>query len=198
MSVPGVSSHDMMAPEFRKEELVRVLKSKTAPRHAAVMILFFPKNNKAHIALILRPTYEGVHSGQIALPGGKTEESDVDYKDTALRETYEEIGVEPLEIEVIKELTDVFVPPSNFWVHPFIGFTKKQPDFVPQEDEVESIIEVPISELLSDTNFKTKKLSTSYAKNVEVPCFYLNGYVVWGATAMMLNELKMILKVSLG
>ena len=149
------------------------------------------------MALILRPTYEGVHSGQIALPGGKIEKYDKDYKAAALRETWEEIGVKPNIIRMLKELTKVYIPPSNFWVHPFLGFTEEIPVFVRQEDEVEKIIEVSIESLLHETNIISEKLSTSYAKNIEVPSFKLNGYVVWGATAMMLNELKMLLKSAL-
>ncbi len=198
MSVPGESSHLIMAPEIRKKELERYAMEERNPRHAAVMMLLYPRDMEVYIALILRPKYEGVHSGQIALPGGKTEPFDRSYTETALRETYEEIGVDKQEITVIRALTKVYVPPSNFWVHPFFGFTEQRPDFVLQKEEVEEVIEVPLEQLINDHNVTTQKLSTSYAKNIEVPCFQLNGYVVWGATAMMLNELKMLLKAPKG
>ncbi|GAA4276227.1 NUDIX hydrolase [Aquimarina mytili] len=195
MSVPGESSHFIMAPEIRAKELNRIKIEDRNPRNAAVMMLFYPKEARTYIALILRPEYEGVHSGQIALPGGKVEMQDLNYTHTALRETQEEIGVEIDTVEVIKTLTKVYIPPSNFWVHPFLGFTDKKPDFILQKEEVAKVIEVALDDLLDDENLSSQKLSTSYAKNIEVPSFKLNGYVVWGATAMMLSELKMFIKI---
>ncbi len=197
LSVPGESSHFIMAPEIRMKELNRLKIEERNPRNAAVMMLFYPKRTLTHIALILRPEYEGVHSGQIALPGGKVEPFDHNYTETALRETQEEVGVGIQTVNVLKSLTKVYIPPSNFWVHPFLGFTEKRPDFVLQKEEVAKVIEVPLTELLDDFNVTSQKLSTSYAKNIEVPSFELKGYVVWGATAMMLSELKMFIKSSM-
>jgi len=193
MSVPGESSHFIMAPEIRTRELSTIKIAQKKPRNAAVMMLFYPKNDVTYIALILRPEYEGVHSGQIALPGGKVESYDQNYTQTALRETNEEIGVRIEHIQVVKTLTKVYIPPSNFWVHPFLGFSEQKPNFVIQEEEVAKVIEVPLSELLEENNVTLEKLSTSYAKNIEVPIFKLNGYTVWGATAMMLSELKVFI-----
>ena len=197
MLVPGESAHYIMAPELRKEELDKIKVEERNSRHAAVLMLLYPKNNEAYLSLILRPTYEGVHSGQIALPGGKVEEIDENYRATALREAWEEVGVPPDSVAIIKELTQVYIPPSNFWVHPYLGYTKDIPDFVRQEEEVEKIIEVPIRKLLDETSVVSRNLSTSYAKNIEVPSFKLNDYTVWGATAMMLSELKILLKSTL-
>lgn len=197
MSVPGESSHFIMAPEFRQQELYRIKIEEKNPRNAAVLMLFYPKDDIAHLVLILRPVYEGVHSGQIALPGGKVENLDKSYEETALRETWEEVGVKPDTVQLLKTMTKVYIPPSNFWVHPFLGFTPETPDFVIQEEEVAKVIEVPVTELLNENNIISKKLTTSYAENIEVPSFILNGYTVWGATAMMLSELKMLLKQAL-
>ena len=197
MSVPGESSHFIMAPEIRLKELNRLKIEEKKPRNAAVMMLFYPKKTISHFALILRPEYEGVHSGQVALPGGKVETFDLNYKETALRETQEEVGVPTDTVTVLKSLTKVYIPPSNFWVHPFLGVAEQRPNFILQEEEVAKVIEVPLFELLNESNVITKKMTTSYAKNIEVPSFELNGYVVWGATAMMLSELKMLLKTSM-
>ncbi len=197
MSVPGESSHFIMAPEIRMRELNMLKIEERNPRNAAVMMLFYPIETKMHIVLILRPNYEGVHSGQIALPGGKAETFDLNFTETALRETQEEVGVVMSSVSILKSLTRVYIPPSNFWVHPFLGFTEKRPEFVLQKEEVAKVIEVPLSELLNDTNVTSQMLSTSYATNIEVPSFSLEGYTVWGATAMMLSELKMFLNMSM-
>jgi len=194
MSVPGEPSHLIMAPEIRTRALHNFNIEERNPRHAAVMMLFYPKKSKMHIVLILRPEYEGVHSGQVALPGGKVETFDKGYVNTALRETNEEVGVPIEAIQVLKTFTKVYIPPSNFWVHPFLGFAVQRPDFILQEEEVAKIIEVPLLTLLDEKNVGLKNLSTSYAKNIEVPVFKLNGYDVWGATAMMLSELKAFFK----
>ncbi|WP_378183991.1 NUDIX hydrolase [Aquimarina sp. SS2-1] len=197
MSVPGASSHFIMAPEVRKQELYNIKIEEQNPRNAAVLMLMYPKETRTFMALILRPTYEGVHSGQVALPGGKVETFDKTFQDAALRETWEEIGVKPDTVDTLKSLTKVYIPPSNFWVHPFLGFTNTLPNFVRQEEEVEKVIEVSIEDLLDEQKVTSKKLSTSYAENIEVPSFELNDYVVWGATAMMLSELKVFLKEAL-
>lgn len=198
MSVPGERSHFLMAPEMRIRELNTITIEEKNPRHAAVMMLLYPKADITNLVLILRPEYEGVHSGQIALPGGKVEEYDLNYSEAALRETWEEVGVNRETVQIVSTLTKVYIPPSNFWVHPFLGFTDVLPDFVPQLEEVAKVIEVPLSQLLNDENIISKNLTTSYAKNIEVPCFELNGYVIWGATAMMLNELKVFIKSARG
>lgn len=197
MSVPGESSHFIMAPELRMKELNNFNIEERNPRKAAVMMLFYPKETETYIALILRPKYEGVHSGQIALPGGKVEPFDLNYTETALRETEEEIGIPRNDVDVLKALTKVYIPPSNFWVFPFIGVVEQRPNFILQKEEVADVIEVKLTDLLNDDNVTSQVLTTSYAKNIEVPSFTLNNYVVWGATAMMLSELKVFLNTTI-
>lgn len=111
-----------------------------------------------------------------------------------MRETEEEIGIAKKDIIVIRELTKTYIPPSNFWVTPYIGMLNVTPVFKTNH-EVEKLIEVPIMELLDEDLLTHKNLSTSYMKNIDVPCFKLNNYTVWGATAMMLSEIKDLLKL---
>ena len=92
-------------------------------------------------------------------------------------------------------MTEVYIPPSNFYVQPFIGITNETPKFIKQDDEVEDIVEVSLSHFLDENNVSNKLVATSYTAKIEVPAYELNGHVVWGATAMMLSEIKDILKV---
>lgn len=187
-----------MAPEVRIKELRAGFASKKTPKKAGVMALFYPDTiGITHLLLILRKTYPGVHSDQVGFPGGKAEHADKDILDTALRETHEEVGAHPDHIEVIRSLTKVFIPPSNFEVQPFMGLYSGTRPFVPQQSEVEALVEVPLSDFMDKRNLITQNLTTSYANNIEVPAFHLNGYTVWGATAMMLSEIKEIFNKAL-
>ncbi len=195
MQLPGETAQFKMAPMERLAELKRIAYKKNTAKRAGVLALFYPTiENKTHLALILRKTYKGVHSAQIGFPGGKYEESDFSIQETALRETEEEVGVKSDAVSVLKKLTEIYIPPSNFFVQPFVGITAKTPKFILQEDEVEELIEVPLHHFMDDGIKTTQTLSTSYAKNIEVPAFMLNNHLVWGATAMMLNEVRELLK----
>lgn len=160
------------------------------------MALFYPDaDNTTHLLLILRqPHPKDIHSNQIGFPGGKAEKRDIDLMATALRETWEEVGVSPEKIEVIKECSEIYIPPSNFEVKPFMGLHRTKTLFIPQVSEVAALIQVPLTDIMDDTNYFTENLTTSYAQNVRVPAFRLNGYTVWGATGMMLNEIRTLLR----
>lgn len=194
LPLPGTPAHHKMAPLERIKSLTPEKIAFYNPREAAVMALYYP-NNKGltTMALILRKTYKGVHSNQIGFPGGKVESSDKDLEDTALRETHEEVGVHPSLVKVVTPLTKVYIPPSNFWVYSFIGYTLKRPGFILQEEEVEALVEISVADLLNPDAVIMKSLSTSYMSDAEVPAFLLNDYVVWGATAMILSEIKDLL-----
>ena len=194
MQLPGESAHRKLAPLIRINELEEIDMSKRNPQEAGVMAVFYPDlDMETRLVLILRKTYNGVHSNQVGFPGGRVEESDKDLEDTALRETEEEVGIPQNEIEVVRKLTRLYIPPSNFWVQPYLGLMQKTPNMIPQESEVEEILEVKLSDFLNDENVITENLSTSYAKEIEVPAYSLNGHVVWGATGMMLSEIRELL-----
>ena len=196
--LPAEASQFKMSPPFREDLIERYKEAMKVAHRAGVLAMFYPDvNNQTHLALILRKTYKGVHSAQIGFPGGKYEEGDKTLKMTAIRETWEEIGVPEHHIEVIKQMTEVYIPPSNFYVQPFIGITSQTPKFIKQDDEVEDIIEVALTHFLDDNIVVTKSVATSYTVKIDVPAFELNGHVVWGATAMMLSEVKDILKAVL-
>lgn len=199
LPLPGDASHLKMAPEFRLEEMRKARLKQNNPKKAGVMALFYPDmENIAHLLLILRKSHpKDVHSNQIGFPGGKAEKQDEDLEATALRETWEEVGISPEKIEVIKGCSEIYIPPSNFEVKPFMGLHRTKAVFIPQESEVAALVQVPLADILDDSNFFTENLTTSYARNVSVPAFKLNGYTVWGATGMMLNEMRTLLKLVL-
>lgn len=184
------ASHLKMAPLERISYMEESFYKKHNPKKAAVLILCYPKNGQTNLVLIVRNSYPGVHSSQIGFPGGKVEIEDKNLMHTAIRETEEEVGVPQKEIEIIKPLSEVYIPPSNFLVQPYIAFVKSTPNFKPDAREVKKVLEVPLSVLLDHNTLIKTNMSTSYADNLEVPAFFIQDYVVWGATAMMLSEFK--------
>ena len=194
--LPAMQSHLKMAPLERLNDLKNQFIDNYNPRTAAVLMLCYPKNGATHLVLIVRNSYEGVHSAQIAFPGGKYENEDIDFASTALRETYEEVGVDPHKVVLIRPFTQVYIPPSNFMVYPYLGICKEEITFIPDPSEVAGIIELPIATFLSDTIIIEKELQTSYANSIKVPAFEIENHIVWGATAMMLSELKDVLALT--
>jgi 8-oxo-dGTP pyrophosphatase MutT (NUDIX family) len=160
---------------------------------AAVMILLYPKDDLIHTVFIQRPSYDGVHGGQISFPGGKKEPSDPDLIHTAIREASEETGVNSSEINVINTLTPLFIPVSNIIVTPVAGWMERQPVFECQEDEVVFIIEADIRTLIDPSIIKTKPLEIR-GEMLDIKYFDYKNNVIWGATAMILHELFTILR----
>ena len=193
--LPGEDSQVKMSPTYRMELVEQQRQLMKDARKAGVMALFYPDvKQRTKLILILRKTYSGVHSAQVGFPGGKLEKEDGSLEYAALRETFEEVGVPIENMTVLKAMTSVYIPPSNFMVYPFLGITLKTPQFLKQDDEVEDLIEVTLADFLNDANVGSQMLMTSLEKEVEVPMFKLNGHTVWGATAMMLSEIKDLLK----
>lgn len=192
MPLPGLDAQARMAPMSRVAEMKRREIPETAKK-SAVLILFYPGENGVHFPLIKRNDYKGVHSGQIALPGGTWEETDGDLLFTALREANEEVGVLSDEVEVLGPLTKLYIPPSNFMVQPYVGVSKRRPDFVPDPSEVAELIEAPLGHFRDSRYAVQSKIKHSTGVMFDVPSFDIFGHVVWGATAMMLSELTFIL-----
>lgn len=185
----GLESQFKMAPVVRKNFTLKMLKEKKTKESAVLALCYPDKDYCCRILLMLRASYNGTHSSQISFPGGKKEKGDINLEATALRETEEEVGIEKTTINIVRQLTKTYIPPSNFWVTPYLATIDYTPEFKTNE-EVETLIEVPFSDLLHKNSLGQKNLSTSYMQNIDVPCFKLNNYVVWGATAMMLSEIK--------
>ena len=193
----STDAHAKMAPLERISYLKEENYQENNPRQAAVLMLFYPKNKQTHLALLVRNTYPGVHSSQIGFPGGKVEESDFNLEETALRETHEEVGINREKVEIIKSFSQIYIPPSNFFFSFFMGISQQELTFVPDLHEVNRVLEFPVEDFLSKKSITKVKMTTSYAIDIEVPAFMVDKYVVWGATAMMMCELKETIKSAL-
>lgn len=191
--LPGTEAQLKMASSLRFDpETIEQLKPKA--RLGSVMVLLYPNEHSLCTVLTQRTSYKGVHSGQISFPGGKKDETDTDILQTALRETWEEIGLADYDIEIIGKLTELYIPASNFMVQPFVGYCEEAPDFLANPREVEQILRVPIEVLLDDAYRKRKDIVIHPELTVNAPYFAVDHHVVWGATAMMLSELAEILR----
>ncbi|MBB1150193.1 MULTISPECIES: CoA pyrophosphatase [unclassified Myroides] len=190
----GIDAHRKMIPQERIPYLYAEDFSERNPKESAVMMLLYPKEQETYVLLIERATYKGIHSGQVGFPGGKYELNDQNLQHTALRETHEEVGIVEQDIQIIQPFTKIYIPPSNFYVQPYLGIAQKELLFVPDAFEVASIIELPLHVLLHEHIVKEVEMKTSYASWTHVPAFIYNNYTIWGATAMMLSELKETLK----
>lgn len=192
LPLPGGDAHE----PFRAQPVgdVRPLfDHKTNPRPGGVTILLYEDNGVIKFPLIKRATYTGAHSGQISLPGGKAESGE-DPVQAALRECEEEIGVDRHIANVIGKLSDFYVMPSNFIVTPVVAFVDHMPLFKPDAYEVDRIIHQDLYQLLKDDAIKQKEILAAGRYKMLAPHFETEGEVVWGATAMMLNEFRIILK----
>ena len=190
LNLDGESAHLEMTPY--RNDVAKSLNHKREPRQSAVTVLLFEKNNQTECILIQRPEYEGTHSAQIAFPGGKLEQGET-LREAALRETHEEIGIPHSDIELIGELSQLYIPPSNFMVTPFLGVLEKEPFYIPDQREVAEVFSFPVSELMELKDIPTTKIKLNNGLKLETPYFNINNKIVWGATAAMLNELRLIL-----
>jgi len=158
-------------------------------RESGVLIWLYPNENKVFTRLILRAEF-GVHSGQVAFPGGEVEPEDGSFWNTALREAREEVGLAPDNIELVGSLTPLYIPPSNFWVHPFIGAGENPVAGIINKAEVQAYFDIDILQLLQPYIKGEKLIKVSTGETMITPSYTLNGHTVWGATAMILSELE--------
>ncbi len=186
--LPGLKAQLQMAPLLRRDEIQQGGAVKK-PIKSSVMILLYPAEHQdTKTVFIQRPHYDGVHAGQISFPGGRIEPGDATSMDTALRETHEEIGVDPSKIEVIGQLTSLYIPPSNHLVDPFVGICLQPPKFIPDKKEVEHILEIPVKQFFRQSNIRNMPITLSDGRCMDTPCYHINGYTIWGATAMIVSE----------
>lgn len=192
--LPGQKSQLTMAPALRRDDIIRSGKGMNAIS-SGVLILLFPDNKgQACIVFIQRPVYDGVHSGQIALPGGRKEKQDPDLQYTALREAEEEVGINPSVVELVGKLSDLYIPPSNYIVSPYVGMVHSEPSFMPDPKEVDQIIRVRMTDFFRAENIREVPMRLSGGDCLPTPCFDVNKKIIWGATAMIVAEFLAFIK----
>jgi len=184
--LPGPAAQDRMRSLIRKPEDLD-LNWQNPPRPGAVLILLYPTNDGIFFPLMKRSHYGGVHSGQISLPGGKKEEGDKDLMETAVRETYEEIGVPREDMHIIGTISELYVYASNFDIFPVVAYAEKEPHFKPDTREVEKVVRGDLAKLTSQREPETREIQVRNI-TIQAPYFDIGGHVVWGATAMILAE----------
>ena len=191
-TLPGTAGHERMLARVKAMPV-------TIPdnaRPSAVMALIFPDSDGLRLLFIKRTEDGRAHSGQISFPGGKQDPTDADLRATALREAQEEVGILSSEVRFLGQLTPLYIPVSNFHVYPFVAFAGKRPDYFLSANEVERIIEVPVADLLNEEMKTVAKVTSpadpSFVRKVNA--YRLpDGAIIWGATAMILSELELIL-----
>lgn len=190
--LPAGEAHNV----FRARPVGKVrpaFKHSAPPRPGAVIILLYEENHRFKFPLIKRPDYDGAHGGQMSLPGGKLEAGE-DAVQAALRECEEEIGVPPTATAVLGTLSDYLVIPSNYLVRPVVASIVSKPVFKPDPFEVSRIVEAQLDDLLEENGVREKEILAAGKYRMIAPHFEVDNEVVWGATAMILNEFRVIVR----
>jgi len=188
--LPGFRAQLRMStrPRISPEEL----EHSASPREGAVLILLYPLGDQLYLPLTRRTTHVADHKGEISLVGGAREPTDSSFWETALREASEELGINPQEVERLAALSPLYIPSSNFDIRPFVGYVPARPAFTPGAREVAELIELPL-EVLLDPSAKAEERWSRGGKEVRVPFYRYRQHVIWGATAMILSELEVML-----
>jgi 8-oxo-dGTP pyrophosphatase MutT (NUDIX family) len=191
-ALPGESAQGLMAPAYRLKPNWENIESSN-PRISAVLVLLYPKEGQYYLLLMKRSADNGVHSAQVSFPGGKKEDGDIDIVHTALREANEEAGIAAEKVQVLGQLTRVYIPPSHFIVYPVLGRLEDAPRLTPGEQEVQYFLELSLHDLLDERIQVMREVTASGGFKAEVPAYLVQDEVVWGATAIILAELKALI-----
>ena len=188
--LPGQPAHMAMAHAVRK---VDVAQNTRPSREAGVLIVLFEKSpGDFHLVFIRRGSSheQDKHAGQIGFPGGKSEQEDKDMMYTAMREAEEEVGIDLSQVDILGSLTPLYITVSKYLVHPFVAYSWTEPQLTRQESEIEEILELPLSGFRSPMAVQETKISLTTGITLNhVPSFKVDGHIIWGATAMIMNEL---------
>ena len=190
--LPGISGQSEMMPSYRNAVSLEDI-ALLQPRKAGVIIHIFQGPQELEVLYMKRPAYDGTHSGQISFPGGELEEFDQDLMAAAFRECEEEVNLKPNEQEFFRAMSWLYIPPSNFYVEPFITLGTAAPNVELDPREVDRVFSIPLSKLIDGSLIQQTSIKTTYGTLV-VPAYHWDGEIIWGATAMMTAELVALLR----
>ncbi len=190
--LPGISGQREMMPSYRNAVNLEDI-APLNPRKAGVIIHIFQGPQELEVLYMKRPAYDGTHSGQISFPGGELEDFDKDLMDAAFRECEEEVNLQPSEQEFFRAMSWLYIPPSNFYVEPYITLGTAPPKIELDPREVDRVFSIPLSKLIDGSLVKQTSIKTTYGTLV-VPAYHWDGEIIWGATAMMTAELVALLR----
>ncbi len=193
--MPGEAAQDLMAPVGRPSTESLLLKYPNHRKSAVLMLLYPDQNGLAHTVFMERAHDGSLHGGQISFPGGGIEQGDLLPEHAALREFEEELGLEMQHIRIAGALTPLFIPASKFMVYPFIGMCETPPSFRPDPIEVHSIVETSVQDVMQ-LKEGVGDFKTSYG-TLTAPCYHLKSHLLWGATAMIVSEFRVLIHVQL-
>ncbi|HXU26523.1 MAG TPA: CoA pyrophosphatase [Bacteroidia bacterium] len=190
--LPGQNAQYIMAGDNIRHKKID-LSALSNYKKSAVCLLFYEHDNNVYFALMKRPNTHQYHASQIALPGGSCD-GDETYEQTAIRELHEETGVAITEENILGRLTPLYIPVSNFYIQPIVACINCKPLFQPSKDEVEELIEYKLKDILNENIvLETIVNLTTSGLKIKAPYFNVQGNVLWGATAMLLSEVKQLL-----
>ena len=193
-NLPGERAHLPLSP-LHRPVTSEVIQNLTEYKESAVAVVLFEMETTLQCILTQRTEYTGKHSGQISFPGGKKDNEDADLLATAIRECLEEVGVDISSSEYLGKLTQVYIPVSGFLVEPHVFYYPEVPVFVQQEREVAAVFTISLDELIAEDVISEMKVTTeNKLVKMNVPCFNIRDKQIWGATALILNELREVIR----
>ena len=188
--LPGLDAQMAMAPEIRG----RMPHIPDNVKKSATLLLLYPENGQWYIPFMRRTQDGRVHGGQVCFPGGRRDPEDPSYVFTALRETEEELGIPKKDVTILGNLTELYIPPSNFMVYPQVGYVPQKPTFIPDPKEVADVIEVDMTQFLDENIRDMHRVDVFGGNFIEAPGYTVNDrHLIWGGTAMMIAEFAQIL-----
>jgi 8-oxo-dGTP pyrophosphatase MutT (NUDIX family) len=192
--LPGINAHTKMLPPGRRMKTFD--QEISTVKMSSVLVLLYPEGNQLYTCLTRRPSTMKHHAGQISFPGGKVEKEDLSAESAALREAREEIGIDPSSVEILGQLSDLYVEVSRFSIQPFLAWTDQKPDFMVEPREVEELILFPVSDFVDHETIAETEIET-FTGMLSIKYYPFNNNIIWGATAMILAELIEILKTQM-